>query len=137
MREAEEALTALKRAALSARETAIRTNTNLVIMKEGKLVQISPNAVKWERRMTKIYKYPFDINSNTLYLMLPEGARILYMGLDPKETPCAWALVNPEAPLVEQQFKIYGTGQPVDSDPDDYRWTFLQGPFVWHVFIKR
>ena len=46
-----------------------------------------------------------------------------------------WALVDPEAPLISQRFKIIGTGTPITiTGHEKFLGTVFQGHLVWHVF---
>jgi len=45
--------TALKRASQLARETAIATNTSLIIMQDGKIVKIPADKLKAEKQITQ------------------------------------------------------------------------------------
>lgn len=42
------AMTAMRRAAQRARETALRTNTALIVVKEGKVIRIEPYQIREE-----------------------------------------------------------------------------------------
>jgi hypothetical protein len=46
-----------------------------------------------------------------------------------------WALLNPTAPAIHRQFRVFGTGHPI---PEEYqhRGTCLDGMFVWHLFER-
>jgi hypothetical protein len=86
-----------------------------------------------EVTMQTVFKYPISMTSD-VRLNMPEDAKIVQVGLDNTETPCVWALVDPDAmPTVKRKFGIYGTGGRV---PDNCAFvdTFFQMPFVWHVF---
>ena len=84
--------------------------------------------------MKKIFKYrithPLDVIS------LPEGAEILCVQIQ-HELPCIWALVDPDAPLVQRRFIIVGTGQDISNvDSSNYIGTFqqAQSSLIWHLF---
>ena len=57
-----------------------------------------------------------------------------------RETPCLWALVNPDAPMETRTFRVVGTGHDIPPDGADYLWyhvgTFQMhgGYFVGHLF---
>jgi hypothetical protein len=84
-----------------------------------------------------VYKYPISFQEDRRVGM-PEGAVVVAVGLDGNGEPCVWALVDPDKPVVApmRKFGIYGTGGRV---PDfwEYRGTFFQLPFVWHVFEEK
>ena len=82
----------------------------------------------------KIWKYPIEIIDKQL-IRMPKGATLLHVGLDPNDIPCIWALINPDAPLVDRNIFIHGSGHTVIRfDEGSYVGTFVQGYFVWHVF---
>jgi hypothetical protein len=47
--------------------------------------------------------------------------------------PCMWVEMNPSDSSVRYRFITIGTGHPV-PDNSDYIGTYLDGPFVWHVY---
>jgi hypothetical protein len=78
-----------------------------------------------------IYKFQFPINDE-FTLAMPDGATILHLELQGL-FPCIWALVDECAESVPRQFRVFGTGWPV-SGVGAHVGSFVQGPFVWHVF---
>lgn len=88
----------------------------------------------------KIWKFPLMMVDDQS-IAVPSGARPLYVGLDPVGDPCVWALVDPAAPTHGRRVRIVGTGHPIDGEftgtaIQPYVGTFVQGPFVWHVFME-
>lgn len=88
--------------------------------------------------MLTIYKYSLQLVDDP-DIVLPQGARILTVQAQ-HETPCIWALVDPEAALEPVGFRVVGTGHPF-PDADDwpaYVGTFqlMGGQLVFHVFTK-
>lgn len=81
--------------------------------------------------MKTIWKYEIDAGYNLL--KMPKGAEALTVQLQGWE-PQLWAVVDPEAPLEDRIFSIYGTGHVVPSSHGKYVATYHQGPLVWHVF---
>lgn len=81
--------------------------------------------------MNVIHKYP--LGACVSPLLLPAGYVILSVGLDPAGDVCVWARVNPAHPKEAVEFRIIGTGQPVDARLA-FLGTVLQGPWVWHIF---
>ncbi len=81
-----------------------------------------------------IYKYPLNITDEQT-INLPEGAKILHAGLDPQGVPCLWAAVYPANPSIPTVIYIIGTGWEMPKAADGHIGSFIQGPFVWHVFI--
>lgn len=82
----------------------------------------------------KIYKYPIQI-AGPQELKMPRGMTPLHVGLDPIGVPCIWAKVEPESEIHGYTVWVCGTGHDA---PEDFLHigTFIQGPFVWHVFMK-
>lgn len=80
-----------------------------------------------------IRKYPLHIVDLDV-IRMPENGRILCIGMQQGE-PCIWVAVDPEAPLVEREFLVVGTGHPVrDVGIGDYIGTFYVGSLDFHVF---
>jgi hypothetical protein len=82
-----------------------------------------------------IWKYPFEVTDN-VSISMPGGAQILTVQAQ-NDTPCVWALVDPEAPKQTHHFRVYGTGHPID-EPGQYLGTFqlYGGSLVFHVFER-
>jgi hypothetical protein len=84
--------------------------------------------------MTTIYKYPIEITDEQ-EIPMPFGAEIRHVGLDPEGSPCVWAEVeNTNTPEPVRLF-IVGTGRRMPDEAANHVGTFIQGPFVWHVFV--
>ena len=67
---------------------------------------------------------------------MPTGAEVLSVQTQ-RETPCIWALVNPDAPPENRRFEVYGTGQPINlSRPLKPLGTvqMMGGYLIFHVF---
>ena len=84
-----------------------------------------------------IWKFELEIGDNQK-LEMPIGAEILSVQTQ-NETPCLWALVDPDADQETRHFEVYRTGHPVHYDMGisrNYIGTFqLQsGLLVLHVF---
>jgi hypothetical protein len=82
--------------------------------------------------MLTVRKYPFTVDDR-VEIAMPAGARILKVECQ-GETPCVWALVNPDRPLERRRFRIVGTGMEILDDLGRHIATFQHGRFVWHVF---
>ena len=82
-----------------------------------------------------IWKFPLEAtDEQTIYV--PRGAKILSVRTQ-GETPCLWALVDPDAEKEPTAVRIYGTGHDVPDDPGEFVGTvFLHGgSLVFHVFV--
>lgn len=61
----------------------------------------------------------------------------VHVGLDPSGQPCLWYECNPDGGSRVVDVVILGTGHTL---PDDYNemhhfGSFVQGEFVWHVYL--
>jgi hypothetical protein len=54
-----------------------------------------------------IWKYVLDGDSPVLEM--PNGAQVVSFALQ-HDTPCLWAIVDPDAPRVGRRFRVVGTG---------------------------
>lgn len=82
-----------------------------------------------------IWKFPLPIGGSVRVAM-PDGARVLAVAAPGRtEQPCVWAIVHPDAELVDRVFEVRGTGHPL-GEVGDYVGTFtlMQGSLVFHVF---
>ncbi len=83
-----------------------------------------------------IWKFPLPAPDDVVTLMMPRGAVVLSVQVQ-HETPCVWALVDPEAPKVPRRFRWAGTGHPLDLRGF---WKFVGtfqlhgGDLVFHLF---
>lgn len=88
--------------------------------------------------MQKIFKYPFEC-SPYQDITMPEGGHILSLQTQ-RNTPCLWAMIDPEKPLVSRRLLTFGTGHEVVAPEDSVRLDFLgtyqveSGQFIFHVF---
>lgn len=85
--------------------------------------------------MKTIWKFPLKV-ADTQVIDIPMPADILTIQMQ-GETPCLWALVNPDAE--EKAIKaiaIFGTGHPLPDRAMTYIGTFQLhgGALVFHVF---
>lgn len=82
----------------------------------------------------KIFKYTIEQKDSTI--TMPKGAKVLSVQ-NQYQTPCIWALCNPDAPKVQRRFLAVNTG---DNLPNIMDITFLGtvqlhgGDTVVHVF---
>lgn len=87
--------------------------------------------------MITIWKFPLAVTDDQTVSM-PEGARVLTVQVQ-YETPCLWAMVDTEKPLVDHLIHIAGTGHPLPLQNvgwGQYVGSFqrLGGSLVFHVF---
>lgn len=86
--------------------------------------------------MITVYKYPIQITDKQ-YLTLPNGYHIVHVGLDPTGAPCIWALVDTERSLIQETVYVVGTGHLLPFRADRHLGSFVDGSFVWHVFLDK
>ena len=85
--------------------------------------------------MKRIYKYPVRID-DVQTIDLPQGAEVLSVQVQ-EGSPYIWACVNPSAKSEPRQFRLYGTGHPIEGD---YLLKFVGtfqlfgGRLVYHLF---
>ncbi len=84
--------------------------------------------------------WKFAINTNSFTIKMPKGSEILTMQTQ-NETPCIWALVNPENVKELRHFEIYATGQDIHYDmANEHKYinTFQSnsGSLVFHLFER-
>lgn len=82
-----------------------------------------------------IYKYTLEA-TDVQQIEIPQGAEILCIQTQ-NETPCIWALVDPNATVTKRVFEIFGTGHNVPENGNrKYIGTFQlnQGALVFHCF---
>lgn len=84
--------------------------------------------------MKAIWKFPICI-ADSQYVPMQFCAVPVLVGLDPAGKPCIWAKVDPSDPLVRRQVFVTGTGAPLPKDANVHCGSFIQGEFVWHVWI--
>ena len=86
-----------------------------------------------------IWKFQLEVTDKQ-FIRMPKEAELLSVQTQ-NETPCLWALVNPNSPTEERCFEVFGTGHPVHCDMGIDRkfiGTFqLQGGvLVFHLFER-
>lgn len=87
-----------------------------------------------------IWKYTLTIKDRqTIYV--PRGAKLLTVQMQPAlnvlgEQPQLWLLCDETADKEARELAIYGTGNPITSNPGSYIATFQShgGTMVWHLF---
>lgn len=85
--------------------------------------------------MYRIYKYAVPLIGG-FTLELPKYANILHIA-EVNGTIYLWARVDPEAPMVQREFRIFATGQDLPNDNNIlYLKTIIMhgGALVWHLF---
>ena len=83
--------------------------------------------------MRTVHKYPLKI-AHWQEINTYAGWQPLLVGVQ-AETPCLWAFVNTDRPMLVDQITITGTGHEVPSDAE-HCGSFQYPPFVWHVWRR-
>ncbi len=84
-----------------------------------------------------IYKFPLAIEEKQKIEFLKEAGttcKIIHVGLDPQDQPCVWIELYVGTYPCSYEFKIIGTGGRV-SGCDNHVGSFVQGRYVWHVYV--
>jgi len=89
--------------------------------------------------MRTIYKYPVPLEG-AFKLRMPKEALILSFQCQ-SGVPCIWAMVENAHINEDRQFRLYGTGHPIENIPQDIGLHYIgttqqsQTPdIVWHLF---
>ena len=83
-----------------------------------------------------IHKYPLRIDDR-MELLLPDGARPLCVQMQ-GDTPCLWALVDPNAPMQRRAVWCRGTGHDASGVDADWHIGTVQlhgGSLIFHFFL--
>lgn len=84
-------------------------------------------------RTQTIWKFPFEVK-DAVTLDMPIDAQVLDVQVQ-KGIPCIWALVDPHAERCRRQFRVYGTGHPVNVTGDHVgTFQLAGGSLVFHMF---
>jgi hypothetical protein len=82
----------------------------------------------------QIWKFALDIEDR-VRIPMPAGAEFLSVQMQ-GETPCLWALVDPDVEKTMRYLDVYGTGHTLPDNPGRYISTFqmMGGRLVFHAF---
>lgn len=85
----------------------------------------------------EVWKFPLTPSlQDHIKIRMPKGAEILTFQVQ-NHIPCIWALVYPDAPLVERRFWFVGTGHPLkEVSKTTYIGTIQleDGALIFHLF---
>lgn len=86
--------------------------------------------------MQEVWKFRIPVG-DLAGIAMPRGAKVLYVAAQ-REIPCLWALVDPSALPDFRRFRLVGTGDPIEENPDllVYCGSFMMhdGTPVFHLF---
>jgi len=87
--------------------------------------------------MKKIYKFPIQITDmQHVSIRHNRHYKIIHAGLDPAGTPCIWVEIDPDGnEITSHTVYVIGTGNPMPPHAHMHIGSFVQGPFVWHVYV--
>ena len=90
--------------------------------------------------MKVVFKYDCSIDDE-VSVMMPADAKILKVAVQRSNDDdmkrrcfCIWALVETDNLKTDRHFRVYGTGKPIENEKQKFIETFLDEPFVWHLF---
>jgi len=81
-----------------------------------------------------IFKYKLATGATFYTIAMRAGAEICHVGLDPRNSPCVWAIIDSEAPRAWVKVSVIGTGMDVPEGAT-FLGTFVDDPYVWHAFL--
>ena len=85
--------------------------------------------------MKTIFKYPLSV-TDTQFVKMPKSADPFTAHFQGDQL-CIWAYVDTEEDLEDREFKIFGTGQPIDLlGLFRFLSTVHHETGVWHIFVK-
>lgn len=81
-----------------------------------------------------IWKFPLKVTDDQVVIM-PRGAKMLRV-MPQHGLVCLWAEVDTEEPMTGRSINIFGTGQPMPSDPGRFIDSFMlrDGGLVFHAY---
>lgn len=88
-----------------------------------------------QAKFTTIWKFPLKLAERQVVSM-PVGATLLHLGFDGtpvRPVMCLWAAVDADAPKIDHEIILVGTGQPLPH-VGTFLGTVVDGQFVWHLF---
>lgn len=83
--------------------------------------------------MKSVWKFPIEIDRDTIEVLMPQGAVILDVQKQHDQV-CLWAQVDSDAPQVARYFSVVGTGHRIPNGKMNHVGTVQDGTFVWHLF---
>lgn len=89
----------------------------------------------------EIHKYTIDDKFGSDPLDMRSGAKIIKVDRQ-HQNACIWAIVDPNAKMIDRKYLIKGTGSNIDDiDPDkfDHIGTVLiqNDTLVWHIWLEK
>jgi hypothetical protein len=86
--------------------------------------------------LKQIWKFELLNASGTHVRMVRGEFKPRFVGIDPLGIRCIWAELDPDAPEKMVEIAVVGTGHPFPADEFSYVGSFVDAPFVWHVYWR-
>lgn len=86
--------------------------------------------------MKTIYKEPLTITDKQTFVCPGKFLAVTHVGLDPQGVPCIWFALERGYPDTKITVYVVGTGHPLPDGNCMHVGSFVQSPFVWHIFIE-
>lgn len=86
--------------------------------------------------MKTIWKYKLPIRDLTR-VEVEFGAKLIHVGVDPAGDPAIWCEVEPSGKTIVLPLFVLGTGHEIPAAADQHVGSFVDGPFVWHVYTVK
>lgn len=84
--------------------------------------------------MRTIWKFDIELTDKPTRHEVPAGGVVRFVGKQNGNVmPSIWIEVETNNPPTDRCFVVYGTGREI-TQGDVYLGTYLDYPFVWHVF---
>lgn len=86
--------------------------------------------------MTTIWKY--EMNYGFTVIDMPDGAEIVSVQMK-GNTPCIWAIVDPDKPKISRSFEMFSTGHQILNYPESmvYIGTCQLFDYAFHIFEQK
>lgn len=81
--------------------------------------------------------HKFELLHTLNLIRMPRDAKILHFGIDPRGVVCLWALVIPNAQMVNRTFVLFGTGHAGIRSFMEYVGTVKVDAYMVHCFEDR
>lgn len=88
--------------------------------------------------MYTIFKYQLDPSEEGQTITAPAPANPIHVGLDAGGIPCIWLEVEEDSDTsYDVRVYVVGTGTEIPVMAGEYVGTFIQGLFVWHIYVHK
>lgn len=85
--------------------------------------------------MKTIYKFPLHLDDcDAETISAPGLGNIVLCAAQQPHHWVVWAEVDTDKPVVSKEIYVVDTGHPCPSDSAVHVGSYIDGPFVWHVY---